>query len=134
MHLTISLDGKYEQIQNLKIHFSFLLLCHNTLSSPIPTLLLFVLQKWIVYLPHDSHISLLFFDECLDTLIWLEMSVGMYLITLLLYSHTAHCSANLSGRLCAFSAWSWTISFNARSPIVPENYLLSQISACLEAF
>ncbi len=58
--------------------FSLLLSCQNTLSSPIPTPLLFVLQKWIVYLPLDSHILLLVFEEWVDTPIPFEMSVITY--------------------------------------------------------
>jgi hypothetical protein len=48
------------------------------------------------------------------------MSVITYLITLLSYSGIAHCSANLSGQLCVFSALSFTIPFYARSPMLPE--------------
>ena len=48
------------------------------------------------------------------------MSVITYLITLLSYSRIAHCSANLSGHLCVFSALCFTIPFNARSPMLPE--------------
>ena len=114
--------------------FSLLLSCQNTLSSPIPTPLLFVLQKWIVYLPLDSHISLLVFEEWVDTPIWLEMSVITYLITLLSYLRIAHCSANLSGHLCVF------LHDLSQFPSMPvplcclKNYLLIQTSACCVAF
>ncbi len=108
------------RLETFNYIFSLLLLCQDTLSSPIPTPLLFVLQKWIVYLPLHSHSWLLVFEEWVDTPIRLEMSVITYLITLLSYSRIAHCSANLSGHLFSFSAWSFTIPFNARSPMLPE--------------
>ncbi len=44
MHMTLSPDGKYEQIQTLKFIFSLLLSCQNIFSSPIPTPLLYILQ------------------------------------------------------------------------------------------
>ncbi len=52
-------------------------------------------------------------------LIW-NVSHNKFLITLLSYLHIAHCSANLSGCLCVFSAWSFTNLFNAHSPMLPE--------------
>ncbi len=51
------------------------------------------------------------------------MSVITCLITLLSYLHIAHCYAHLSGCLCVFSAWSFTIPFNDRSPIMPEKLI-----------
>ncbi len=114
--------------------FSLLLSCQKTLSSPIPTPLLFVLQKWIVYLPLDSHISFLVFDEWVDTPIWLGMSVITYLTTLLSCLPIAHCFATY------LAAFVFFLHDFLQFPSIPvplcclKNYLLIQTSACSVAF
>ncbi len=120
MHMTISPGSKYEQIQNLKFHLLPITIVpyYLVFSYSYSPVICFTKVNCIPSSRFTHFI--VFFVECLDTPIWLEMSVITYLITLISYLRIAHWSANLSGRLCVFFSWSLRIPFNAGSPMLRE--------------
>ena len=132
--MTVSPDGKNEKIRHLEFYYSFLLSCQMILTEDIPIPLLLVLLKLTVIFPWDSNFAMSLLAPRPLTPSWLLRSVITYLITLLSYSHIAHCSAKLSGCCWVLAAWSLTIPFNANSPNCLKNYSQIQISACSVGF
>ncbi len=113
--MTDSTDGKNEN--------PFFLSSQMILSGDIPIPLLLVLLKHRVNFPQESTFAMYLLAPRPLTPSWWLRSVITYLITLLSYSHIAHCSARLSGCCWVFSVWSLTIPFNVCSSICPEKII-----------